>query len=195
MSEFVEECRREWKRLRVADSVANEMAADLAADLAEAEADGASPEQVLGSGAFDPRSFAASWAAARGVIAPPPASLDPRRRTPRLRGTIAVTALIATILVGLALFTGRSGSTQVAVAAPVNVQPVPVPQSPPSAGFRHFPLALNQHAGVLLPAFGLLILLVGVVGLILWVIYWSPWAEPIRAVRRRSSIDDGPGYG
>lgn len=71
MSEFVEECRREWKRLRVPDPVANEMAADLEADLAEAEAEGDSAEQVLGSGAFDPRSFAASWAAARGVAAPP----------------------------------------------------------------------------------------------------------------------------
>ena len=33
MSQFVEECRREWKRLGVPDPVANEMAADLAADL------------------------------------------------------------------------------------------------------------------------------------------------------------------
>lgn len=50
------------------DPVANEMAADLAADLAEAEAEGASAEQVLGSGAFDPHAFAASWAAAAAVI-------------------------------------------------------------------------------------------------------------------------------
>ncbi len=70
MSEFVEECRREWKRLGVPDPIAGEMAADLAADLAEAEADGVSAEQVLGSGAFDPRGFAASWASERGVIGP-----------------------------------------------------------------------------------------------------------------------------
>ena len=31
---------------------------------------GCPPEEVLGSGAFDPRSFAASWAAERGVIGP-----------------------------------------------------------------------------------------------------------------------------
>ncbi len=30
MSDFVQQCRREWERLRVPDPVANEMAADLA---------------------------------------------------------------------------------------------------------------------------------------------------------------------
>ena len=48
MNEFVEECRREWRRLGVPDPVANEMAADLAADLEEAEAEGCSAEEVLG---------------------------------------------------------------------------------------------------------------------------------------------------
>ncbi len=67
MNEFVDECRREWRRLGVPDPVANEMAADLTADLEEAEAEGGSPEDVLGNSAFDPRRFAASWAAARGV--------------------------------------------------------------------------------------------------------------------------------
>ena len=65
MNEFVEECRREWKRLRVPDPAANEMAAELAADLQEAEAEGVSAEDLLGSGAFDPRSFATAWAAVR----------------------------------------------------------------------------------------------------------------------------------
>jgi hypothetical protein len=73
--EFIEECRREWRRLRVPDPVADDMAADLAADLEEAEADGASAEEVLGTGASDPRSFAASWAAERGVIPPAPATI------------------------------------------------------------------------------------------------------------------------
>jgi hypothetical protein len=36
VTEFVDECRSEWKRLGVPDAVANEMAADLAADLQEA---------------------------------------------------------------------------------------------------------------------------------------------------------------
>jgi hypothetical protein len=59
MNRFVKECRREWRRLGVADAVADEMAEELAADLAEAESEGASVEDLLGSGALDPRSFAA----------------------------------------------------------------------------------------------------------------------------------------
>ena len=46
MSEFVEQCRREWKRLGVADPLAEEMAADLASDLEEAEAEGVSAAVV-----------------------------------------------------------------------------------------------------------------------------------------------------
>jgi hypothetical protein len=68
VNELVEECRREWKRLRVPDQIADEMAADLAADLEEAEAEGGSAEDVLGSAARDPRSLAAAWAAERGVV-------------------------------------------------------------------------------------------------------------------------------
>src|SRR5579863_1303412 len=71
VNNFVDECRREWRRLGVPDPVANEMAADLTADLEEAEAEGGSPEDVLGNSAFDPRRFAAAWAAARGVTSTP----------------------------------------------------------------------------------------------------------------------------
>jgi disulfide bond formation protein DsbB len=70
VNEFVDTCRREWRRLRVPAAVADEMAADLAADLAEAEAEGVSREDLLGSGARDARSFAAAWAASRGVARP-----------------------------------------------------------------------------------------------------------------------------
>jgi hypothetical protein len=70
VSEFVDECRREWKRLGVADHLADEMAAELSADLDEAEAEGASSSEVLGSSALDPRSLAASWALERGLIHP-----------------------------------------------------------------------------------------------------------------------------
>jgi hypothetical protein len=68
VSEFIAECRREWRRLGVPEPAANEMAADLTADLKEAEQDGVSAEEVLGSGAFDPRAFAASWASERGLV-------------------------------------------------------------------------------------------------------------------------------
>ena len=66
MSDFVEHCRGEWRRLGVPDALAEEMAADLTSDLEEAEADGISAQELLGSSAFDPRSFARSWAAERG---------------------------------------------------------------------------------------------------------------------------------
>src|SRR5262249_22785541 len=80
MSEFVEQCRREWRRLGAADPVAEEMAADLASDLAEAEAEGVSVADYLGASASDPRSFAASWASERGIIPTPPGLEQGRRR-------------------------------------------------------------------------------------------------------------------
>lgn len=115
MNRFVEECRREWRRLRVPDAIANEMAADLAADLAEAEAEGASAEDVLGDAVFDARSFAASWAAERGVIAPPQADAAGGRTSMVL--LVAGAILVVTMLVGAALvIAGRSGSTEARLA-------------------------------------------------------------------------------
>ena len=88
MNEFVEECRREWRRLGVPDPIAREMAADLEADLEEARADGVAPEEVLGRGAFDPRSFAAAWASERGVS-------RPGRAGSRLSGASLLVAALA----------------------------------------------------------------------------------------------------
>ena len=76
MNEFVTECLSEWKRLGVADAVAAEMAAELTADLAEAAAEGATAEAVLGTSAFEPRTFAKAWATERGAV-PPAASAPP----------------------------------------------------------------------------------------------------------------------
>src|SRR6266498_5205746 len=123
VSQFVEECRREWKRLRVPDPVANEMAADLAADLEEAEAEGASAEQVLGSGAFDPRSFAASWAAERGVTQPPDLKRDRLPGRSRMLAAIAAAAVIATIGAALTILASRFSSTPVALAFPSGPRP------------------------------------------------------------------------
>ena len=132
MNEFVEECRREWKRLHVPDPIANEMAADLEADLKEAEAEGASPEEVLGSGAFDPRSFAASWAAERGVAQPTAAPVSqptPRARPRRRLGVLAVlagSALVGfVVLVGAALAFGRVRTSQAVVAPAIRRVPFP----------------------------------------------------------------------
>src|ERR1039458_7544601 len=113
MSDFVEQCRLEWRRLGVPDSLAEEMAADLAADLTEAEAEGVSAEELLGSSASDPHSFAASWAAERGIIPAPPKLEDARRRPPVL---VAFTALAAIVLIvtALLLLTGQPKAALVA---------------------------------------------------------------------------------
>ena len=117
MSRFIEECRREWKRLRVPDAIVNEMAADLAADLAEAEAEGASAEDVLGNAVFDPRAFALSWAEERGVVSAAPVRSD---SSVRLSTALAVAAavLLLVALVGAALVVvDRPGAFGVRLAA------------------------------------------------------------------------------
>ena len=173
-SDFVEECRREWRRLCVPDPVANEMAADLRADLEEAEAEGASPEAVLGSEAFDPRSFAALWAQERGVVGSLPAQVDPRFPRPsRLLVGTGLSALV--VFIGVVLASAREGGS---VAA--EVQPAfSFPQSPlglPEGSVVH------SHAAVF-PTIGLLFVLVGVVGAIAALVRWSPWT--IRLDQRR----------
>jgi hypothetical protein len=106
MSDFVEQCRREWKRLNVPDTLAEEMAADLASDLREAESDGVSAEEFLGSSAFDPRSFAASWAAERGIV-PVPAGRGNASRRPLTLVAFTALAAIALIVAALLLVTGE----------------------------------------------------------------------------------------
>ena len=106
MSDFVEQCRREWKRLGVPDPLAEEMATDLASDLREAEAEGVSAEEFLGSSAFDPRSFAASWAAERGII-PEPRSRGNARRRPLVLVAFTALAAIMLIVAALLLLTGE----------------------------------------------------------------------------------------
>ncbi len=106
MTDFVEQCRAEWKRLGVPDPLAEEMATDLASDLAEAEAEGVSAEELLGRSVFDPRSFAASWAAERGIIPAPPGQANGRRRPLVLVAFTAIAALVS-IVAALALLTGR----------------------------------------------------------------------------------------
>jgi hypothetical protein len=106
MSEFVEQCRAEWRRLGVADPLAEEMAADLASDLEEAEAEGVSALDYLGRSLSDPRSFAASWATERGIVPAPPGR-EKRRRTPRTLVAFACLAAITVIVAALLLATGE----------------------------------------------------------------------------------------
>ena len=143
MNEFVDECRREWRRLRVPDPVANEMAADLEADLREAEAEGATAEDVLGDAAFDPRTFAASWAAERGVIPPPVAApASPLSTTPvRRRRLLLLAAALAVLVVCAGLvavvsqtgFVGSRSAAGAAVGGPPGVRlravSVPLPEA------------------------------------------------------------------
>jgi hypothetical protein len=116
VSQFVDECRREWKRLRVPSTIADEMAKDLAADLEEAEADGATAEEVLGSGASDPRAFAAAWASERGIARTPWAE---RIRKRWLLLLVVPLVLFVLVVVGgvLAFFaTGESSAPPIATA-------------------------------------------------------------------------------
>ncbi|HVU78604.1 MAG TPA: hypothetical protein VHC67_13565 [Gaiellaceae bacterium] len=101
---FVEECRREWKRLGVPAEIAGEMAAELRSDLADAAADHVPPEELLGAGAFDAPAFAASWASERGVVPATP----PRRRRPVLPALVAAAIVLAAAALAVALFAGRS---------------------------------------------------------------------------------------
>jgi hypothetical protein len=105
MSDFVEQCRREWRRLGVADPLAEEMATDLAADLGEAEAEGVPAEEFLGDSAFDPRSFAASWAAERGII--PERRARGVRRRPTALVVFTAFASLVLVVAALLLLTGE----------------------------------------------------------------------------------------
>lgn len=167
MSDFVAQCRREWKRLRVPDPVANEMAADLAADLEEAEAEGVSAEEVLGRGAFDPRSFAASWAAERGVVPPPSAPYESVSRTPLVLGAVAT--LIAVGLVAAALVALPAGSRSVAIASTPPVHGRLAPPSPSGLfGLHRGPVAADALAWILL-------VLIAAVGVAVAARLWSAW--------------------
>lgn len=187
MNEFVEECRREWKRLGVPDPVATEMAADLLADLEEAEAEGTSAEDVLGSGAFDARSFAASWAAERGVSRPPRL----RERGTRRSFILAALAVLFAIVVSgaaLAIF-GSSGSSVGApeLASRPSLRPLPSVVPPPSQADES---TVDPHA------VGLVLLIVGLAGIVLLTFFWL-WIGPGPRSRSRTYIDDrptGPAY-
>jgi hypothetical protein len=111
VNQFIEECRREWRRLRVPKSVAEDMAAELETDLAEARAEGISPEELLG----DPRSLAAAWAQEHG---------SQQRRTWIVPAAIAVLFAVAVAGALLAVFAPPSRS-----AAPFTRLAAPPPSS------------------------------------------------------------------
>jgi hypothetical protein len=179
VSEFVEECRREWRRLNVPDAIANEMAADLTADLEEAQSEGGSPEDVLGNSAFDPRRFAASWAQARGVTSPSLPASSPRWRTPV---AVALTVLLGLVTIGAGLILVGGFRTHSFAFAVRRVVTSPgsmrifAPGPMRSMGIGP-PFATSQIGGVDVHPLALLFLIIGIVGLALvafW--YWAPWS-------------------
>ncbi len=180
MSEFIEECRLEWRRLGVPDPVANEMAADLAADLEEAQAEGGSPEDVLGNSAFDPRRFAAAWANARGVTGRP---ITDHRSFWRPPVAIAVTVLLSALTVGAGLIVlfGLDGGSFAFASHRIVVHAGPLRLFPPAASRLVIPRPLGPFVGTPIGGVGvqpiaLALLIVGVVGLgLLAVLCWSPW--------------------
>jgi hypothetical protein len=201
VSDFVEQCRREWRRLRVPDSVADEMASDLAADLKEAEAEGASVEEVLGSGATDPRAFAASWAAERGVIPPPRSTARLSRRALMLAAVVALTAVTA-IGAALVIFASPDASaSETAIRVPAELRgpraPAgwPVSREAPSPAYtaartpvgvwvqhdgRGVLLAQTDRSGVEINKVGSILLIVGIVGIIpaMLFLFWMSRTRP-----------------
>ena len=200
MNQFIDECRREWKRLRVPDQVANDMAADLAADLTEAESEGASAEELLGSGAADARSFAESWAAERGVIPPPRLTARLRRRSLVLTA-IAALSVITAIGAALVIFASRASAPTAAIAVPPEFAAAPAPASirvirvppPPIFTDPRAPLAVwikrdghgvvvaqAKGSGVEINKAGSILLIVGIVGIILSMLFlfWSSRTRP-----------------
>ena len=166
MSDFVEQCRQEWKRLGVPDPLAEEMAADLASDLTAAESDGISAEEFLGSSVFDPRSFAASWAAERGVIPEPPSRGNARRK-PLALATFTAIAAITLIVAALLLLTGNPKVTLTTARRPSIHLPVPPASSVPPG---HVHTMANLSAPV---EWILLVLALAALGFAVWL--WSNW--------------------
>jgi hypothetical protein len=187
VSEYVEECRREWRRLGVPDAIANEMAADLTADLDEAEAEGGSPEDVLGNSAFDPRRFAAAWAVARGVTGLPTSDHSRNWRPPV---AIALTVLLGLITIGAGsiLLVGSGGHSIAFAVHRVVVSPGSIRLFGPVPGrmVPGPPFVGSQISGVDVRPLALLLFIVGIVGLGLTAfLYWSPWSNHRRDRRYR----------
>jgi hypothetical protein len=171
MSDFVEQCRREWSRLGVADPLADEMAADLASDLAEAEAEGVSAEELLGSSVFAPRSFAAAWAVERGIVPERPGRASARR--PRV--LVAFTALAAlTVLVSALML--ATGEPRLSL---VTTRRTPPPLLVPRAGVvpTHVSGRSVLTASAAAPVeWILLFLAVVALGFAAWL--WASWSRP-----------------
>lgn len=185
MNEFVEECRREWRRLGVPDPVANEMAADLTADLEEAAAEGATAEDVLGNSAFDPRRFAASWATAQGVTRPPGPGRPALRRSPVAIGLVAVLTVL-TVGAVVVILAGRQSSAFAITAHPALAVPGAIRVGPLGPGrFGPLGVAVTRSTVLGLAFLVPLVLVIGLAGIAMVIVaYRSPWTGWRRGRRR-----------
>jgi hypothetical protein len=171
MSDFVEQCRLEWRRLGVADPLAEEMAADLTSDLREAEAEGVSAEELLGSSAFDPRSFAASWAGERGIIPAAPTGRKGRRRPLALAAFTALAAITA-LVAGLLLLNGEPKVSLVTNGRGPHIPSPPrAPLVPPADG----PRVVHTASAAAPVEWILLFLAVVALGFAAWL--WTSWGR------------------
>src|SRR5262245_41350973 len=168
MSDFVEQCRREWRRLGVPDPLADEMAADLTTDLREAEAEGISAEEFLGSSVFDPSSFAASWAGARGIIPIRPGRAPSRR--PLVLVAFTAVAAFTLVVSALLLATGEPKVSVAAIGKPRSLFPTPPDPAVPTGPGRH---VLHTSAAAAPAEWILLLLAVVALGFAAWL--WSNW--------------------
>jgi hypothetical protein len=172
MNDFVEQCREQWRRLGVPGPLAEEMAAELGSDLKEAEAEGVSAEEFLGSSASDPRSFAASWAAERGVIPGPPSPGNGRRR-PFVLVAFTVVAALALIVAALLLLSGQPQlSVNVSRTARSPLSAPPPASLPPGSGGHVIHASANASAPV---EWILLFLAIVALGFAAWL--WSSWGR------------------
>jgi len=180
VNEFVEQCRREWKRLRVPDVVAEEMAADLAADLAEAEAEGVAAEEILGSSASDPRAFAAAWAAERAVIPPRRSRLRPRTIASGATAALAIVAAVGAALVIFASPAAPAPATRLALP-PTSARPVTVEVRSPGIWVADakpavwVTLSEAKGTGVDIQRSGEILLIVGILGMLVStpLLFWA----------------------
>jgi hypothetical protein len=188
VNEFVEQCRREWKRLGVPSEVADEMAAELAADLNE----GVSSEDVLGRDAADARSFAAAWAAERAVV--------PRRRKAIRIGVLAAATALALVVIAGALlallaspsrgtrlsiqpapeWTPTGSSQRVWVGPPARVTivaaPGPSARTPPLVR-----LTTQSDSGTDQRTVGFVLLIIGTTGLVITTLFWVASGRRLRS--------------
>jgi hypothetical protein len=171
MSDFVEQCRKEWKRLGVAGPLAEEMATDLTSDMAEAEAEGVSAEEFLGRSVFDPRSFAASWAAERGIIPVRPNRGSPRRR-PLVLVAFTAFAAVAVIVAALLILTGEPKLSVVSRTTRSHLPSVVPPASFGPTGTSGLVLQANTSTPI---EWILLLFAIIALGFAAWL--WSRWGR------------------